>query len=124
VRIAFYGTLMRGFGAQRRLGVEGALRYEGACRIAGALWDLGPYPGLTEGGGEAAGELFAVLDEAVLATLDEFEGLEYARRRVALIEPPVEAWIYFLAAHPRGRALVPSGCWRTHTLRGGGSRSG
>ena len=111
---------MRGFDAQRRLGVEAALRYEGACRIPGRLWDLGPYPGLTtEGRGAVAGEVFSVLDDDVLDALDVFEGPEYERRRIRLMEPAIEAWVYALRSEPHGRKSVASGCWRTHALRGG-----
>jgi gamma-glutamylcyclotransferase (GGCT)/AIG2-like uncharacterized protein YtfP len=124
VLLAFYGTLMRGFDAQKRLGVEAALRYEGLCRIPGELWDLGPYPGLTEGKGEAAGELFSVIEESVIAILDAFEGKEYIRRKVRLVEPEVEAWVYVFRGPLDGCERVASGCWRTHALNRGESRSG
>jgi gamma-glutamylcyclotransferase (GGCT)/AIG2-like uncharacterized protein YtfP len=124
VKIAFYGTLMRDFDAQRRLGVEAALRYEGSCRIPGVLWDLGPYPGLVGGPGETAGEIYEILDESVLGTLDAFEGPEYERRRVRLLEPLVEAWLYVFVGRLAGLRPVPSGCWRTYALKPGGSRSG
>ena len=113
---------MRGFDAQLRLGVEGMLRYEAPCRIPGELWDLGAYPGLVEGAGAAAGELHAILDEDVLTVLDAFEGVEYVRRKVTLLDPPVEAWVYVFVGGLAGRRPVPSGCWRTHALKAGGSR--
>src|SRR5262245_14183266 len=70
-----YGTLKRGqvregCWPRRPLSVEMA-------RVRGLLYDLGPYPGLTEGGDVVAGELwrFAAEDmEATLAALDEVEG--------------------------------------------------
>ncbi|MEZ5363996.1 MAG: gamma-glutamylcyclotransferase family protein [Bryobacterales bacterium] len=123
MKIAFYGTLMRGFRAQGLLQVEAALRYEGVCRISGVLWDLGPYPGLTEGGGAVRGEVFAILDEGVLEKLDEFEGDEYVRRQVTLLEPQTEAWVYVLAQAPAGAKPIESGCWRTHALTRGARRS-
>lgn len=124
LKIAFYGTLMRGFGAQRALGLEAALRFEGACRIPGALWDLGPYPGLTEGEGEVAGELFRIDSEGVLQALDDFEGEEYERRELLLLEPPENAWVYVLRQAPQHRPRVASGCWRTHLATAGERRSG
>jgi gamma-glutamylcyclotransferase (GGCT)/AIG2-like uncharacterized protein YtfP len=121
LKIAFYGTLMRGFGAQRALGLEAALRFEGACRIPGVLWDLGPYPGMTEGEGEVAGELFSLEAESTLDALDEFEGNEYERRELSLLDPPEKAWVYVLRNAPQGRPRVQSGCW---TSTAGGRRSG
>ena len=70
MKIAFYGTLMRGFDAQKRLGVEGSLRFERSCRIPGALWDLGTYPALVEGEAETAGEIYEILDQ-MRATIPE-----------------------------------------------------
>ena len=125
LKIAFYGTLMRGFGAQRALGLEAALRFEGACRIPGVLWDLGPYPGLTAGDGEVIGELFSLDSESTLAALDEFEGDEYERRELLLADPPVKAWVYLLRQAPEGRPRVESGCWRTRPAAiAAGRRSG
>ena len=119
--LAVYGTLMQGCGGDRRAGVAGALRYRGPCRIRGALWDLGKYPGLTAGEGEVLGEL-AELEDSTLAALDAFEdeGSLYVRRRVRLIEPEVEAWVYFYNQSPEGAQRIPGGCWRTHVRRGAG----
>ncbi len=126
MKIAFYGTLMRGFEAQARLGVEALLDYVGPCRIPGLLWDLGAYPGLTPGDGDVAGELFQVLDEAVLAVLDAFEGPNYERRRIELAGPAGSAWVYYFTASVEGRPPVPSSSWRIHTeasVKAGGPRS-
>lgn len=122
--LALYGTLMRGCGAVERIGAAGGLRYEQACRIPGKLWDLGEYPGLTPGEGEVAGELHTVLDSAVLHSLDAFEeqGSLYVRRRLRLIEPPVEAWVYVYRRPLADAEPIPSGCWRTHLLKRGESQ--
>ena len=123
-RVAFYGTLMRGFGAQRALGIEGQLEFEGACRIPGVLWDLGPYPGLTQGLGEVSGELFHLDSSDTLLVLDEFEGEEYVRCEMQLLDPPQRAWVYVLCATPEGRPRVSTGCWRSHcAARAAGARS-
>ena len=123
--IAFYGTLMRGCGATCG-DVAEDLALEGPCRIPGLLWDLGAYPGLTEGEGAVVGELHRILDENALEKLDAYEGEGslYLRRQVRLIEPAVDAWVYFYNASLAGAPLVPSGCWRTHVATRGGSRSG
>ncbi len=116
---------MRGCGGDRRAGVEGALRFLEPCRIPGALWDLGEYPGLVEGGGEVRGELYEV-ELATLAALDAYEeeGSLYLRKRVALNEPRLEAWVYLYNGSLDRARPIPGGCWRTHCSRSGGSRSG
>jgi gamma-glutamylcyclotransferase (GGCT)/AIG2-like uncharacterized protein YtfP len=113
--IAFYGTLMRGCGAT--FGDVGeATALEGPCGIPGLLWDLGEYPGLTEGEGEVVGELHRILDERALETLDAYEdeGSLFLRKRVRLIEPEVEAWVYVYAGSLARATPIVGGCWRTH----------
>lgn len=124
MKLALYGTLMRGCGAAEK--VSAGFRFEGACRIPGALWDLGEYPGLTEGEGAVAGELYTILDEAALSELDAYEdqGCLYLRRCVRLIEPAEEAWVYVYNRPLGGAKRIPSGCWRTHLLRRGESQPG
>src|SRR5437667_3874873 len=70
-----YGTLKRG-GVREKCWPSKALRIEPAM-VRGVLYDLGPYPALTEGSDWVAGELwhFAESDmPATLAALDEVEG--------------------------------------------------
>ena len=107
---------MRGAGGVAELGLQEALSYEGPCRIPGALFDLGEYPGLVEGAGVVIGELHTIRDEKALEALDEFEGEGslYVRKRVRLIEPAVEAWVYVYNDSLAGAKPIASGCWRTH----------
>lgn len=116
---------MRGCGGDRRAGVAGALRHEGPCRIPGRLWDLGEYPGLVAGGGEVRGELFEA-DGPTLETLDAFEqeGSLYVRRQIRLIEPNIEAWVYFYNQTLDHAQPIAGGCWRTHLVTRGESQSG
>lgn len=139
--LAVYGSLMRGLpgragatGAMGRaaddlldsLGVGAGLRRIGACRIPGRLFDLGDYPAMRpaeSASGLVRGEIHAVLDPAVLETLDAFEGFDprdpagsaYRREWLRLSEPRgAEAWVYVF-----NRALDPaqqigSGDWRAH----------
>jgi len=101
----------------------------GPCVVAGQLWDLGPYPGLVPGEGRVVGELYLVRDPTLLSELDVFEGYdagdlarsEYVRRAVRLIEPEVEAWVYFFNGPLEGRLVVASGDWAAY-LRGRGPR--
>jgi len=121
--LAVYGTLMPGLGGQERLGVTHLLRPVGPCVLAGTLVELGWYPGLlAEPGGRVRGELLEILDPAVIATLDRYEGYdpaapetcEYERLMVPTLEPGVDAWVYrFRVAVPDDR-VIASGDWRAH----------
>lgn len=99
--IAFYGTLCSHTDMQQRLGVADRLRLVGPCRIPGRLTQISGYPAIdtasAEAGYEVGGELYEVLDALALETLDEYEDVGhgmYARIRLRLIEPDVEAWVY------------------------------
>lgn len=120
--IAFYGTLMRDGGAQARLGIADRLRFVGPCRMRGALVDLGAYPGLIEveqSSGLVEGELFELLDDRILAELDEYEGYDpddlegsfYERRTLRLVEPDGEAWVYVYRGDLSKARRVGSGRW-------------
>jgi gamma-glutamylcyclotransferase (GGCT)/AIG2-like uncharacterized protein YtfP len=126
--LAVYGTLMSGQEYEGRPDVETLLRPVGPCRIAGGLYSEGDYPWLVEGEGEVAGELYEVLDpDTTLPLLDAYEDEgrhtedgagRYERRRVRLIEPDVEAWVYLWDGPERGQPL-DDGDWRAFlALRG------
>ena len=95
-----------------------ALRRE-AATARGLLYDLpAGYPALLEGEGVVHGEVVYDVDDARLAILDRFEGLdEGLYRRVTAV---VQAGTISLAAEvyvmddpvARGGRLVPSGVWR------------
>ena len=132
-RIAFYGSLLRSFGVQRRLGISSRLRLIGPCLLSGRLFDLGPYPACLPGGGRVRGELYELLDAELIALLDRFEGFDpsrprhslYLRRRLRLIEPAGLAWAYVYNRSVEGLPLVGSGCWecRRRELRSDGTPS-
>lgn len=121
-RIAFYGSLLRSFGQQSRLGVSERTRYRGEGLVAGRLYDLGRYPGLLAGGGTVRVEIYEPLDEHLLAYLDEFEGYDpsrpdssqYLRVQTDLVEPGGEVWIYRYNRSVEGKPPVPSGCWESY----------
>jgi len=126
--IAVYGTLMSGQAYAGRPDVETLLRPVGPCRLRGRLYSEGDYPWLVvEATGEVAGELYEVLDSATLEILDAYESEgrhtdggngNYARRRIRLLEPDVEAWVYVWEGEPRGEP-IDDGDWRTFlALRG------
>jgi gamma-glutamylcyclotransferase (GGCT)/AIG2-like uncharacterized protein YtfP len=121
--IAFYGTLMSGFGELDRLGARGQLRLLGPCLIGGVMFDVGEWPTLVLGDGTVQGELFEILDEGVFARLDPFEdynpgdraGSSFVRRRVQLLEPDLDAWVYVANGAPSDARPVTSGSWYSWT---------
>ena len=120
--IAVYGSLQSDMELEGRPELDEALRLVGSCRIAGALYDLGDYPGLVLGDGWVHGELYEIVDRHVLVLLDWFEqyderdpgGSAYHRVRTRLVEPAVDAWVYLYNRDVRDLPLVPAGDWRTY----------
>jgi gamma-glutamylcyclotransferase (GGCT)/AIG2-like uncharacterized protein YtfP len=135
---------MRGFGAQRRLGIADQLQRVGTCRFAGRLYDLGAYPGAAPpGAGERAegsaaaadeapatdedgvvqGELYRIRDPRALAAMDRLEGYDpdrpeashYVRRATELLEPTGRtAWVYWYNGPTAPHDRIPSGSWAAH----------
>jgi gamma-glutamylcyclotransferase (GGCT)/AIG2-like uncharacterized protein YtfP len=118
--IAFYGSLMREGGALQMLGLEDSFRFVGECRIAGQLYRVAEYPGLKESAtGVVAGELYEVIAPEALSALDAYEDYRpgeadslFLRRRVRLLDPAVEAWVYFYDRPVREMELIADGRWR------------
>ncbi|MFN3835451.1 MAG: gamma-glutamylcyclotransferase [Glycocaulis sp.] len=116
---AVYGLLRKGASGFAQFGLERAFRPLGPCRISGLIYDLGGYPGLTEGEGEVAGELFAVADPSIIAKLDAFEDYyphaparsRYLRRQITLLTPARKAWVYVWNRPVEGAPLVAHGDW-------------
>ncbi|MFN4121635.1 gamma-glutamylcyclotransferase [Acidovorax sp.] len=84
-----YGTLRRG-GLNDITRLTPAPLFVGEAQVAGVLYHLGHYPGLTlGGGGRVRGEVYAIT-AALEAVLDDIEDLgenptdEYAKREVAV----------------------------------------
>jgi gamma-glutamylcyclotransferase (GGCT)/AIG2-like uncharacterized protein YtfP len=127
--IFLYGTLMRPYPTQRRLGVEQMLEYLGPDAVAGQLHDLGPYPALVPGPGQVQGQVFAVVQTQAFDILDRFEGClpgdpdrsEYLRELWPLTRRPASAWVYVFNRPVRGLPLVPGGDWAAHKGRAGAS---
>lgn len=136
--IAFYGSLMRGLPEPGdtpstdlldRLGVGHGLRRIGPCRMRGVLVDLGAHPALgpaREANDLVRGELHALVDPGILATLDAFEGYDperpgesdYLRRVVDLVEPVgARAWVYLYNRDPGAAPRVHDGDWRRHLAK-------
>lgn len=98
----------------------------GDCLLAGQLYDFGPYPCLISGDGVVRSELWRVISEDALGVLDAWEEYDarspsssaYVRRRVRLLEPRHQAWVYYWNRSTTGLSLIADGDWRAHTLRG------
>ncbi|HEX2259376.1 MAG TPA: gamma-glutamylcyclotransferase family protein [Actinomycetota bacterium] len=120
--LALYGSLMAGVGGLDRLGCSGSLAYVGPCQISGRLVDLGPYPGLILGGGIVEAELYEVIDDSVLGRLDRYEGHDprdpsrslFVRRKLRLLKPPRDAWVFVYNRNSAGKPIVEAGSWKRH----------
>ena len=138
--VVFYGSLQQGLHLGGEPPFRSMVRLVGPCRLAGWLYEVGDgdYPGLVldasgadggDGGRIVHGELHEVLDDAVLALLDAWEGFdpahpetsEYVRRAVRLVDPPIDAWVYEGRHAQRGPA-VDGGDWRRHRAGIAGDR--
>jgi gamma-glutamylcyclotransferase (GGCT)/AIG2-like uncharacterized protein YtfP len=114
-----YGTLKRGCKNHHHIADQ---RFLGQARTTPgyALYDLGAYPGLVADASDTAGvtgELWEV-DEAALARLDVFEGVDeglYRRQRVELMDTVnhLQAHTYLYARDP-GQRLIGT-TWREAT---------
>ncbi len=120
---AAYGLLRDGGGGLERLGLVGSLTRVSACVIPGLLYDLGGFPGIVEGEGRVAADLFRVNSAEAGAAMDEFEdfdpedpgGSSYVRRKVQLIEPEGEtAWVYVWTRAVSADERIASGDWLAH----------
>ena len=132
-----YGTLRAGQPNAHLL--RGAIARARPAMLRGAqMWDLGPYPMITEAGeGQISGELLEIEPlryAATLQSLDRLEGVNGARpddpralyrrlkRWVIVEEQPIEAWVYFgREALARRGKWVQGGDWLSRF--NGGARS-
>ena len=101
------------------------LRLVGPATIPGRMHDLGEFPGLVEGDGSVPGELFAILDPAVLPILDDYEGYRsetaerspFVRKRITVTDPSVEAWVYFYTGSVADCPRVRDASWPEYKAR-------
>lgn len=119
LHVFVYGTLRRGE-ANDINRLRPAPEFLGSARIHGALYDLGPYPGVILGGeGWVQGEVYAITPE-LERQLDVIEEVapvasgEYERRhlKVEVAGRLLRCLVY--ETHParvRGHALISSGDW-------------
>jgi gamma-glutamylcyclotransferase (GGCT)/AIG2-like uncharacterized protein YtfP len=126
--LAVYGTLMSGQSYDGRPDVEAMMCPVGPCRIPGVLYSNGSYPWLVQADGEVSGELYEVAEpDTAFPILDAYENEGrhtadgdgvYVRRRLRLLEPDVDAWVYLWEGAARGEP-ISDGDWRAWlALRG------
>ena len=125
-RLALYGTLRRGEPAFKRLGLASKMRFVRHCKLPGVLLDLGDYPALVPGDGEVSAELYEIKGKKILALLDAYEETDpkrpdlglFVRREVELLEPKVQADVYFYGAGrwPGNARKIASGDWKRRRL--------
>lgn len=114
-RLFVYGTLRSG--APMHGLIEGEARFVARARFAGRLYDLGAYPGVTDGSSRDVvhGELYelpADRRERILAVLDRYEGRSFERvvRTVHCEDgATIEAFVYLFQGKLRGGRRVRSG---------------
>ena len=125
--VFFYGTLMSAFKRDGRSRIDAKLTPVGRGSIGATLFDLGIYPAaIPSSDSRVIGEVHRMVDaDAVLAVLDEFEGVRPNEPDSSLyvrVETPVtledgsvaQAWAYFYNA-PLGRARrIESGDYLEH----------
>jgi gamma-glutamylcyclotransferase (GGCT)/AIG2-like uncharacterized protein YtfP len=112
VKLFVYGTLKPRPGDRRA-------RTHGSARLRGRLWDFGAHPGAIldpDAPGFVHGEVIDGGDDAeLLAALDDYEGVDFRRDRVAVRTDDGrhhDCWIYVLVAEPQGVPLIASGFWK------------
>lgn len=105
-----YGSLKRGLANHSVL--EGA-EFAGVCQTSSRyeLVTLGLYPALVRGGARAImGELYQV-DSALLSRLDVFEGDEYERAPVELLDGRTAAAYFLVVGPPAAASAWPRDSW-------------
>ncbi|HSI07642.1 MAG: gamma-glutamylcyclotransferase [Rariglobus sp.] len=113
-RLFVYGTLKRG--CKNHHHIAGQTYVGDARSIAGyRLYNLGDYPGMVTDATDTAGvtgEIWSV-DDAAIAHLDDFEGVDeglYRRELICLLPPfdQIETHTYLYNRDPGTRALGPT----------------
>jgi len=94
-------------------------RHVGPCLIPGRLYQMGGYPVLKRGDGRVHGDLLEMPWHFDFRVFDQYEdyhptrpwACRYLRRRIRLMEPKVEAWVYLYAWPVDRSTFVPGGDW-------------
>ena len=129
--IAFYGSLMERAKDPTAPSRAGLSKFVAPCRVAGVLRDHGQYPGFflaeqaPDIGSEAPqiveAELHEIIGPHAFVVFDRWEDYDgedeanspYLRRKIRLIEPDVDAWIY-ISRISEEDPMVPNGDWAAY----------
>ena len=115
--VFIYGSLLSGCSNHQVMG-DARLVGEACTKPDYDLIDLGAYPALVKDGLTAVkGELYEV-DEALLSTLDEFEGHPELYQRSAIVLDDGRQAQTYVMSRPQlwQQNVVHSGDWRAHRL--------
>ena len=122
-RIFFYGTLKSGHGRIEELTYAGKLLFIGRGRIKGKLYNVGHYPAaVREEGGYVHGEVYEIVDFAILPGLDAYEEYDSHSPAKSLFVRTMSkvrltsgkdtlAFVYFYNQAVDKLKLIPSGRW-------------
>jgi len=117
--IVFYGTLKRSTSNNLQVALRNDLIYQGKCLLPGKLYDMGRYPALKEGDGSVHGELYQIVNDKVLALLDDYEAKDdqdallpgFTRKLIQLLQPKMKTWAYYYDGNLPEKSLIESGNW-------------
>ena len=109
--IVFYGSLKKGKEAPVRSTIAQSFKYRSECTILGELYAHGKHPALKEGTRLIRGELYEILDDAALPILDQYESPNYTRTSIRVLQPPLDAWIYYFNGKVSGYQLIEANRW-------------
>jgi gamma-glutamylcyclotransferase (GGCT)/AIG2-like uncharacterized protein YtfP len=117
-----YGTLRAFFDIPMARRLRREARWLGVARVAGRLYDLGRYPGISpprRRGDSVTGELYRLgRPRRTLRALDRYEG-RFVRElvRVRLGRREHRAWVYRFRGPVRARDRIASGDYESHLRR-------
>ncbi|ALR16607.1 MULTISPECIES: gamma-glutamylcyclotransferase [Vibrio] len=74
------------------------------------LYDLGPYPGVSQGHQTIQGEVY-LIDDDTLTALDKLEDVPVEYRRESISTPFGQAWIYIYQDTEQLTEEIASGDW-------------
>ncbi|MDY8109617.1 gamma-glutamylcyclotransferase [Fulvimarina sp. 2208YS6-2-32] len=129
--IAFYGSLMERAKDPSAPSRAGLSKFVEPCRLEGVLRDHGHYPGYFPADGSiephavtppiVEAELHEIVAPHALLIFDRWEEYDpddeanslYLRRKVRLLEPDIEAWIYMSLISDED-PVVPNGDWAAY----------
>lgn len=118
--IVFYGSLKKGESTPVHGTIADSFKYIGECTIPGELYDLERIHALKRGTRPIRGELYEVLDDDALPTLDHYEAIDnvdptapgYTRGQIRVLQPQsVNAWVYYYDGDVRSRRLIEENQW-------------